>query len=499
MRPSTLRSVLLFSSGALAAAVFLGPVPAGSVAAARYEDLSLFTSVMHLVRRNYVEDVDETALIRGAVRGMLAELDPHSAYMDPDAHKEMQIDTRGEFHGLGIEISKRRDGYIEVVSPIEGTPAWRAGVKPKDQITAICPTEKPDDWIEDCKTTKNMTLFDAVKLMRGKRGSEITIRVFREGFDRPRPFTISRDVVKVASVEGHALEPGYGYVRLRSFQERTSNDLEKVLAKVVKEAGGSLQGLVLDLRDNPGGLLDQAVRVADLWLSDGLIVYTKGRVDNQQQEFKARLDGGEQGYPIVVLVNAGSASASEIVAGALQDQGRALVLGEHTFGKGSVQTVYPLEDGSGLRLTTALYYTPAGRSIQEVGITPDITVASRTVTDETAAAEGADADPDAALGEDEDHPLREKDLERHFLHPPDGAPAPDPTATRAPIELPGAEVTGEEAAPGEEGDDVQLARGLEVLKSWSYFEKLRDAAPGKAARDEEPSMASAPGSAPAKP
>jgi carboxyl-terminal processing protease len=495
MRPATVRSALLFAAGALAATVFLGPGPAGSVAAARYEDLSLFTSVMHLVRRNYVEDVDETALIRGAVRGMLAELDPHSSYMDPDAHKEMQIDTRGEFHGLGIEISKRRDGYIEVVSPIEGTPAWRAGIKPKDQITAICPTEKPDDWIEDCKTTKNMSLFDAVKLMRGKRGTQITIRIFREGFERPQPFTIERDVVKVASVEGRTLEPGYGYVRVRSFQERTSDDLEKALGKVRKQAGGSLQGLVLDLRDNPGGLLDQAVRVADLWLGDGLIVYTKGRVESQQQEFKAHADGSEEEYPIVVLVNAGSASASEIVAGALQDQGRALVLGEHTFGKGSVQTVYPLEDGSGLRLTTALYSPPAGRSIQEVGITPDITVA--------AAGGAATTEGDAgAAPEDEDHPLREKDLERHFLHE---KAEPEPragTGTQRPrIELPAAAPQqGADVAPGEEGD-VQLARGLEVLKSWSYFERLRGPVPAKADVEGKPAMASAPAAepAPAKP
>jgi carboxyl-terminal processing protease len=492
MRPATVRSVLLFAAGAAAATVFLGPGPSGSVAAARYEDLSLFTSVMHLVRRNYVEEVDETELIRGAVRGMLAELDPHSAYMDPDAHKEMQIDTRGEFHGLGIEISKRRDGYIEVVSPIEGTPAWKAGIKAKDQITAICPTEKPEGWVEDCKTTKNMTLFDAVKLMRGKRGSQITIRIFREGFERPQPFTIARDVVKVASVEGRALEPGYGYLRLRSFQERTSNDLERTLGKVVKEAGGGLQGLVLDLRDNPGGLLDQAVRVADLWLADGLIVYTKGRVDNQQQEFKAHLDGNEQDYPIVVLVNAGSASASEIVAGALQDQGRALVLGEHTFGKGSVQTVYPLEDGSGLRLTTALYYTPGGRSIQEVGITPDISVAAQA---EVAASEG-DAE---AIEEEGDGPLREKDLEHHFLHPePDAERVAQPGAARPHIELPGAPAGAEPVAPGEEGD-VQLARGLEVLKSWSYFEKLREGAPTQAAEGARPSMASAPDAAPAQP
>jgi carboxyl-terminal processing protease len=307
-----------------------------------------------------------------------------------------------------------------------------------------------------------MSLFDAVKLMRGKRGSTITIRIFREGFDRPHPYTIARDVVKVASVEGRALEPGYGYLRLRSFQERTANELEKTLEQVRKQAGGKLQGLVLDLRDDPGGLLDQAVRVADVWLSDGLIVYTKGRVESQQQEFKAHADGGEQDYPMVVLVNAGSASASEIVAGALQDQGRALVLGEHTFGKGSVQTVYPLEDGSGLRLTTALYYTPSGRSIQETGITPDIVVAA--LPDATPAAPGEEAG-------DEGEPLREKDLERHFQHrdsePGDAEPSKPESA---PLPLPGAAGAG--AKSGEKAD-VQLARGLEVLKSWTYFERLR--------------------------
>jgi carboxyl-terminal processing protease len=488
MRPSTLRPVLLFAAGVLSAAVFLGPGSGGVVSAARYEDLNLLTSVMHLVRRNYVEEVDETELIRGAVRGMLAELDPHSSYMDPEAHKEMQIDTRGEFHGLGIEISKRRDGYIEVVSPIEGTPAWQAGIEAKDQIVEICPTEKPKDWSEDCKPTKNMNLFDAVKLMRGKRGTEITIRIFREGFSVPQPFTVTRDVVKVVSVEGRTLEPSYGYLRVRSFQERTSNDLEKALARVQKESGGSLQGLVLDLRDNPGGLLDQAVRVADLWLGDGLIVYTKGRVENQQQEFRAHADGLDEEYPIVVLVNAGSASASEIVAGALQDQGRALVLGEDTFGKGSVQTVFPLEDGSGLRLTTALYYTPGGRSIQEVGITPDIAVSASADSES-----GEDADADAGASDADGRPMREKDLERHFLHR-QAEPVPaEQSGARPQIELPGLPA---DAKIGEGEDvDIQLARGLEVLKSWAYFQRLRT---GTAGVDEStaPSMASAPDAAP---
>jgi carboxyl-terminal processing protease len=383
--------------------------------------------------------------------------------MDPDAHREMQIDTKGEFHGLGIEISKRRDGYIEVVSPIDGTPASRAGVRARDQIVAICPTDRPDDWTEDCRTTKNMSLFDAVKLMRGKRGSAITIRIFREGFDRPQPFTILRDVVKVESVEGKALEPGYGYVRIRSFQERTAQDLDKTLAKVRKEAGGSLSGLVLDLRDNPGGLLDQAVRVADDWIDRGAIVQTKGRVDSQQQSFDAKDDARELDYPLVVLVNAGSASASEIVAGALQDHGRAVVVGTQTFGKGSVQTVYPLEEGSGLRLTTALYYTPSGDSIQEVGITPDVVL-------ENPAPPVAKAEEEEA---DEARPIRERDLDGHFSHGD-----AEPGAKGAPPDA--KDEDGEDDAPKPtadvpEADDLQLARGLEVLKSWATYEPMRQA------------------------
>ena len=316
-----------FLAGTAVAAATLLVVPSGgSFASARYEDLSLFSSVLRIVRDNYVDEVDETVLIRGAVRGMLAELDPHSSYLDPEAHQEMQIDTRGEFHGLGIEISKRRDGYIEVVSPIDGTPAWQAGIRAQDQIVAICPTVVPEDWTEPCRGTKGMDLHEAVSLMRGKKGTTITIRIFREGFERPEPFTIRRDVVKVASVEGRLVEPGYAYLRVRSFQERTAEDLAETQEALLEENGGPFDGVVLDLRDNPGGLLDQAVKVADLFLAEGLIVYTQGRVESQRQEFRAR-EQGEQDPPMAVLVNAGSASASEIVAGALQDQDRALVLG----------------------------------------------------------------------------------------------------------------------------------------------------------------------------
>ena len=466
MQKSSLRTVLAFLSGAAFALSVLVVLRAGPVTAARYEDLSLFTSVLHLLRRNYVEPVDETALIRGAVRGMLEELDPHSSYMDPDAHKEMQIDTKGEVHGLGIEISKRRDGYIEVVSPIEGTPAARAGVRARDQITAICPTERPDDWKDACKSTKSMSLFDAVKLMRGKRGTAITVRIYRDGFSRPKSYTIERDVVKVESVEGKLLEDRIGYVRLRSFQEHTGRDLERILDKLRKEAKGPLSGLVLDLRDNPGGLLDQAVQVADDWIRDGVIVQTKGRVESQQQSFDARDDGHETDYPLVVLVNAGSASASEIVAGALQDHGRAVVIGTQTFGKGSVQTVYPLEDGSGLRLTTALYYTPSGHSIQEVGITPDLPVENP----KPAEREQAEAD-DEPVG-----PIRERDLDRHFSHTdaePDAAPIETPASDgREKQPRPGT-AKPETGADAETPEDLQLARGIEVLKSWASYDQLR--------------------------
>jgi carboxyl-terminal processing protease len=440
MRRQRLRLLLTFLAGVIAAtatASFSGSV--ASFAATRYEDLSLFTNVLNIVRRSYVEPVEERDLVRGAVRGMLLQLDPHSSFLDVEAYSEMQVDTKGEFHGLGIEITKRQDGFIEVVSPIEGTPASRAGIKARDQIVSICPTEKPEDWTEPCRPTKNMTLVEAVTLMRGRRGTEIQIEIFRDGFETAQPFTIVRDVVKIVSVSGSTLEPGYGHVRIRTFQESTTDDLHRVLARLHEE-NESLDGLVLDMRDNPGGLLDQAVKVADTWLAEGLVVYTKGRVDSQQQEFRAKERGTEPNYAIAVLVNEGTASASEIVAGALQDQRRALVIGEQSFGKGSVQTVYPLEDGSGLRLTTALYYTPGGRSIQEVGITPDIMVSEAVV---------AAAVPNRRR-------LREADLEGHFTH---GEAEP--------------EASGDAMASATDDTDVQLARAMEVLKSWSYFERLR--------------------------
>ena len=439
------RFLLGFLGGALCAALILGLGPgAASNAASHYDDLRFFSDVLDLLRSDYVDEIDSEQLIEGAVRGMLNELDPHSAYMDAQAFREMQIDTRGEFVGLGIEISKTREGFIEVIAPIEGTPAAAAGIRARDQIVEICPTEMPAAWTEPCRSTKGMELHEAVGHMRGARGTVITIRIWREGFDRPEPYSIRRDTVKVASVVGRLLEPGYAYLGVRQFQERTVDDLRRIHREL--ESDGEFEGLVLDLRNNPGGLLDQAVSVADLFLDEGLLVSTRGRVASQVQEFHARPDT-EGSYPMVVLVNAGSASASEIVAGALQDHHRALIVGTQTFGKGSVQTLYPLLSGGGLRLTTALYYTPSGRSIQEVGIEPDILVSDRVLL---ARSDGDAPDQLAGL------PLREEDLRGHITQ--DAAAVGD-----------GAKGS---AGARDEDADPQLERALEVLKSWTYFERI---------------------------
>ena len=431
-------------------------------AAERYDDLALFANVLDLVRTNYVTPVDEHDLMQSAVRGLLGELDPHSAFMSKQVYDEMQVDTRGEFHGLGIEITKQQGGFIEVVSPIDGTPAFRAGIEPGDRIVSICPTEVPEDWGEGetCRSTEEMTIFDAVQLMRGKSGTEITIEVLREGFEAPLPFTIRRDVVQLASVEGDTLSPGYGYLRVNAFQERTEEELREVLEQLHSENPKGIQGMVIDLRDNPGGLLNQAVALTDHWLAEGLIVYTQGRDESQRQDYRAQARDLEAGYPIVVLVNGGSASASEIVAGALQDHRRALVMGMPTFGKGSVQTVYPLAGGAGLRLTTALYYTPAGRSIQEVGIVPDIEVHPGS--------------PERGVLH---RGVRERDLRRHISHDAAISGASD---AKGSSEDSGAEAEAENSEPDVEGRaevvkeerDVLIARALEVLKSWTYFERL---------------------------
>src|SRR5713101_5382118 len=332
--------------------------------AATYENLRLFTEVLSIIQSQYVDEVPPKDIIYSAIRGTLRGLDPHSSFLDPEMYREMQVETTGSFGGLGIELTLR-DDVLTVVAPIEGTPAYRAGIQPGDRIVKI-----------EGLTTKDMQLADAVKRMRGKPGSKITISILRESWTEPRYFPIVREQIRVQSVKSADLEPGIEYVRLRQFQEQTANDLEAALEKFTKNGkGGKMQGLVLDLRNNPGGLLTSAVEVTEKFLDGGkLVVYTEGRVRNQNMRFQANSKRVFADFPIVILVNQGSASASEIVAGALQDWGRAVVIGTQSFGKGSVQTIIPLSDGSGLRLTTAKYFTPKGRSIHGKGITPDIIV-----------------------------------------------------------------------------------------------------------------------------
>ena len=325
-----------------------------------YEQLRLFTEVLSIVQNQYVDEVPPKELIYSAIKGTLRGLDPHSSFLDPDSYREMQVETSGSFGGLGIEITLR-DDVLTVVAPIEGTPAHRAGLAPGDRIVKI-----------DGLATKDMQLSDAVKRMRGKPGTKVTISVMREGWAEPRDFEIVREQIRVQSVRAHDLGGGVGYLRIRQFQEQTGHDVEAALDRFAKNG---TKALVLDLRNNPGGLLTSAVEVAEKFIDDGkLIVYTEGRVRNQNMRFSAHAKKAYTSLPMVVLVNQGSASASEIVAGALQDYGRAVLVGTQTFGKGSVQTIIPLSDGSGLRLTTAKYFTPKGRSIHGKGITPDIVV-----------------------------------------------------------------------------------------------------------------------------
>lgn len=426
--------LFLFAGGVLVGGQAVRPLHAES--ATPYQELQLFTDVLAIVRKSYVEDVPMKDLIYGAVNGMLAALDPHSSFLPPDLYREMKIDTSGEFGGLGIEITTR-DGILTVVTPIEDTPAARAGLQAGDQILRI-----------EGQSTKDMDIMQAVKLMRGLRGSKITIGVMRETFEKPQDFVLVRETIKIHSVKSRTLEEGFGYVRITQFQERTTEDLQQALAKLRQENGGVLRGLVLDLRNNPGGLLDQAVRVSDLFLKNGLIVYTEGREEGSRMKFSAHLDGTEPLYPMVLLINGGSASAAEIVAGALHDNERALLLGTQSFGKGSVQTIIPLSDDSGLRLTTARYFTPRGTSIQARGITPDIVVNPVEIKEL----------PDQAH-------FREKDLKNHFEGRAGGAEVkPEPAAS------------GKAALDKESAADYQLMRALDLLKGWQLLRGLQPAA-----------------------
>jgi len=326
------------------------------------EELQTFTEVFSKIKKDYVEPVDDKTLLENAIRGMLSGLDPHSSYLDPDGYKELQVGTTGEFGGLGIEVGME-DGFVKVISPIDDTPASRAGVMSGDLVVRL-----------DETPVKGLTLSEAVKIMRGKPGSEIILTVVREGAEKPLKIAIKRDVIKVQSVKARLLEDNFGYIRITSFQSKTGDNLNKEVMTLIKESKDKkLRGMVLDLRNNPGGVLSAAVDVSDAFLTKGLIVYTEGRDKASRLKFSATPDDLISGAPLVVLVNGGSASASEIVAGALQDHNRAIIMGQKTFGKGSVQTILPMNNSnSALKLTTARYFTPSGRSIQAEGIEPHI-------------------------------------------------------------------------------------------------------------------------------
>ena len=400
-----------------------------------YEQLQIFSDVLDIVKENYVEEVENEDLIDGAISGMLRTLDPHSSYLNPDAYKELQVETKGSFGGIGIEITIR-DGLLTVVSPLEGTPADRLGMKAGDHIVKV-----------DGEPTKEMSLMEAVKKMRGPKGTDVVLTIMREGFAKPKDFVVTRAIIPIKSVRAKTLELGYGYLRLSQFQSTTLRDLRRALSKLEKE-NQPMKGLVLDLRNNPGGLLDQSVKVSDEFLDDGLIVYTDGRLKSQHMRFEAHQNTRPHPYPIVVLVNDGSASAAEIVAGALQDHKRAIVLGVKTFGKGSVQTVMPLRNGAALRLTTALYYTPSGRTIQAKGIEPDIVVELQLPREQ--------ADQLDRRGV-----VREKDLKNHM----DSKKEKPSDRT--------SESEAEAKIREQLKKDNQLARALEVLKSWEILSSIK--------------------------
>lgn len=325
-----------------------------------FKELRTFTEIFGRIKQDYVEPVTDKVLLENAIRGMLAGLDPHSRYLNTEEYKELKVGTTGRFGGLGIQVTME-DGFVKVISPIDGTPAQRAGIEPGDLIIKL-----------DDQPVKGMTLTNAVKIMRGEVGSEIVLTIVRKGKNIPFGITLVRDIIKIKSVRSRILEDGFGYLRISSFQSPTGEAVKEALNTLKKENGGSLKGLVLDLRNNPGGILDGAVSVSDIFLDSGKIVYTEGRIKNSQMDFNATPGDLLDATPIVVLINAGSASASEIVAGALQDHKRAIIMGTKSFGKGSVQTIMPTGNGGAVKITTARYFTPSGRSIQATGIEPDI-------------------------------------------------------------------------------------------------------------------------------
>jgi carboxyl-terminal processing protease len=424
MRLTTLAlAVALLGSTSLHAAQVTAPATVNDSAPLPLDELRTFAEVMDRIKSAYVEPVSDKTLLENAIKGMLSNLDPHSAYLEPEAFRDLQESTSGEFGGLGIELGSE-DGFLKVVSPIDDTPASAAGIQPGDLIVKI-----------NGQPTKGLSLMEAVEKMRGKAGTDIELTLVREG-SKPFDVELTRAVIKVKSVKSQLLDDGYGYVRITQFQVNSGEEVGKALAKLRKDNGKKLRGLVLDLRNNPGGVLQAAVEVTDHFLKKGLIVYTEGRIANSELRFNADPADASEGVPLVVLINGGSASASEIVAGALQDHKRGVLMGTDSFGKGSVQTVLPLNNDRALKLTTALYFTPNGRSIQAQGIVPDIEVTRAKLTRER-----------------DESGIKEADLQGHLGNGNGGADKPSKGKTSTP------------ARP--QDDDYQLSQALNLLKGLS--------------------------------
>lgn len=402
-----------------------------------YKNIDVFAEVLRQIEKNYVEPRDAQKLIHGAIKGMVGSLDPHSSFLTKEEHQELMRETRGSFTGIGIEITVK-DDVLTVVSPIEGTPAYKAGVKAGDRIIKI-----------EGRLTRDMSLMETVKTIRGPKGTKVSLTISREGVVKPLEFSITRDVIPLKSVRCFLLTPDIGYLRISNFQGQTAEDLSSALKELQK--GGKLKGLILDLRNNPGGLLTQAIEVSDLFLESGLIVSTKGRNSSHDINATAHKNKVPADFPIIVLVNAGSASASEIVAGALQDNKRALILGTRTFGKGSVQTIVPLSDGSGLRLTTSLYYTPNGKSIHRRGISPDIELPF--------------VPPDKKDKKKTHHFLREEDL--------NGAKKSDEVQRGTKADTKSGENEKDQRAELLLEKDNQVRHALDLLQTWSIFHKIK--------------------------
>ena len=426
------RFAILCASAVLGGLFAVRVAQAASDPAGPYRKLDVFSHVLSLIQNNYVEDVDDAKLLYGAIEGMVRTLDPHSTFMEPKAYAALKQETDGEYGGVGLEIAARGDDLV-VVAPVDDSPASRAGLFPGDRLLEV-----------DGAQTRGWKDADGVKALMGAPGTKCVLKVARAAWPEARTITLVRDVIRVVSVEHRLYDRRYGYVKIKNFQDRTDSYLRKALDALRAQSGGQLAGLVLDLRHNPGGLLEQAVKVADRFLVDGVIVTTKGRGGKHVEVERAHAKDTEPSYPMIVLVDGGTASASEIVAGALQDHGRAVVMGTNTFGKGSVQTVIELEDGSGLKLTIARYYTPNGRSIQEKGITPDLFVRQQ---------------PGPASSVEDDSP-RERNLPNHFKAE-DAVASVTPASTSSLPKLP--------QQPGDPSDDFQLKSALDTLRTWQIF------------------------------